>query len=74
MAGFWATMPAAKGAIDAVKEMAASGLEVFVLSAPDGRFTGRCAMEKYQWLESHLGAEWKDRLILSTDKTLVQGT
>ena len=32
-----------------------------------------CAAEKYAWVERHLGAEWKGRILITSDKTLVRG-
>eukprot|EP01055_Gregarina_sp_Pseudo9_P001252 Gregarina_sp_Pseudo_9__1251@NODE_182_length_3802_cov_18_335902_g168_i0_p2_GENE_NODE_182_length_3802_cov_18_335902_g168_i0NODE_182_length_3802_cov_18_335902_g168_i0_p2_ORF_typecomplete_len236_score27_33NT5C/PF06941_12/1_6e33HAD_2/PF13419_6/0_00058HAD/PF12710_7/0_0087Put_Phosphatase/PF06888_12/0_22Hydrolase/PF00702_26/0_2_NODE_182_length_3802_cov_18_335902_g168_i0270977 len=71
--GFWSTMPPAPGAVEAMHEMAQSGLNVWVVSAPDSFLTGKCAKEKYEWIETHLGPEWKNRLILTQDKTLIHG-
>eukprot|EP01053_Blabericola_migrator_P006323 Blabericola_migrator_1__6322@NODE_3190_length_1958_cov_57_699101_g1974_i1_p1_GENE_NODE_3190_length_1958_cov_57_699101_g1974_i1NODE_3190_length_1958_cov_57_699101_g1974_i1_p1_ORF_typecomplete_len229_score28_20NT5C/PF06941_12/2_7e28HAD/PF12710_7/0_0037Put_Phosphatase/PF06888_12/0_0069HAD_2/PF13419_6/0_021_NODE_3190_length_1958_cov_57_699101_g1974_i189775 len=71
--GFWSTMPVAPGAKQALSEMADSGLDVWIVSAPDPDLTGRCAMEKYEWLELNFGPRWKNRLILTQDKTLVHG-
>eukprot|EP01057_Protomagalhaensia_wolfi_P001359 Protomagalhaensia_wolfi_Nauph_80__1358@NODE_180_length_3278_cov_60_680148_g136_i0_p2_GENE_NODE_180_length_3278_cov_60_680148_g136_i0NODE_180_length_3278_cov_60_680148_g136_i0_p2_ORF_typecomplete_len235_score20_03NT5C/PF06941_12/2_8e34HAD_2/PF13419_6/5_3e05HAD/PF12710_7/0_0003Put_Phosphatase/PF06888_12/0_00052Acid_phosphat_B/PF03767_14/0_41Hydrolase/PF00702_26/0_25_NODE_180_length_3278_cov_60_680148_g136_i015632267 len=71
--GFWSSMPPAPGAVEAMKEMTDSGLQVWIVSAPDAFLTARCALEKYEWVEAHLGPEWKNRVILAPDKTLVQG-
>lgn len=60
------------GAVDAVKEMAAMGHEVFFLSAPwVTNPTG--ASDKYAWVEEHFGLDLAKRLILSRDKTIVAG-
>lgn len=72
--GFWSTMPVAKGAVRALNEMLARGIDVRIVSTPDEQYTGRCAQEKFEWLETNFGAEWKSRLILTSDKTLVKGT
>lgn len=72
-AGFWATMPPADGAAEALREMVAAGLDVVMVSTPDSICTGRCASEKYDWVERVYGAEWKARLILATDKTWIRG-
>jgi len=59
--------------IEAVKEMLSEGHDVFLVSAPDPNCTDLCAYEKVQWVVDQLGVEWKQRLILTRDKTLIRG-
>eukprot|EP01053_Blabericola_migrator_P006252 Blabericola_migrator_1__6251@NODE_3152_length_2001_cov_47_706825_g1974_i0_p1_GENE_NODE_3152_length_2001_cov_47_706825_g1974_i0NODE_3152_length_2001_cov_47_706825_g1974_i0_p1_ORF_typecomplete_len195_score16_35NT5C/PF06941_12/1_9e13HAD/PF12710_7/0_0029Put_Phosphatase/PF06888_12/0_0048HAD_2/PF13419_6/0_018_NODE_3152_length_2001_cov_47_706825_g1974_i011841768 len=56
--GFWSTMPVAPGAKQALSEMADSGLDVWIVSAPDPDLTGRCAMEKYEWPRQNARPWW----------------
>eukprot|EP00921_Rhytidocystis_pertsovi_P004836 GHVQ01008408.1.p2 GENE.GHVQ01008408.1~~GHVQ01008408.1.p2 ORF type:complete len:273 (+),score=23.30 GHVQ01008408.1:423-1241(+) len=70
---FWRTMPPMDGGVDAVKSMAARGLSVYIVSTPDPIHTSRCAKEKFDWIECHLGSKWKSRVILASDKTLIRG-
>eukprot|EP00403_Amphidinium_massartii_P035295 CAMPEP_0178439866 /NCGR_PEP_ID=MMETSP0689_2-20121128/36418_1 /TAXON_ID=160604 /ORGANISM="Amphidinium massartii, Strain CS-259" /LENGTH=661 /DNA_ID=CAMNT_0020062491 /DNA_START=104 /DNA_END=2086 /DNA_ORIENTATION=+ len=70
--GFFTNLPPMEGGIEALKEMAASGFEVFLCSSPlaDSRYS---AQEKWEWVREHLGDAWVNRLILTTDKTVVRG-
>jgi 5'-nucleotidase len=59
------------GAIEAFKQMHDSGLELYICSAPTSL---SCSYsEKIDWVEMHLGRDWTKRVILTKDKTLVQG-
>ncbi|ARP89098.1 5'-3'-deoxyribonucleotidase [Bordetella genomosp. 9] len=70
--GFIRDLPPVAGAIEAVRELAALGMDVRICSSPLRQYEN-CVAEKYQWVERHLGREWTQRLILTRDKTLVQG-
>eukprot|EP00922_Rhytidocystis_sp_ex-Travisia-forbesii_P028165 GHVS01041339.1.p1 GENE.GHVS01041339.1~~GHVS01041339.1.p1 ORF type:complete len:273 (-),score=49.22 GHVS01041339.1:304-1122(-) len=70
---FWRTMPPMKGGVQAMQDMVASGLKVFIVSSPDPFHTSRCAKEKYDWIENYLGTHWKSKVILASDKTLIRG-
>jgi 5'-nucleotidase len=70
--GFIRDLPPVDGAIEAVRELAALGLDVRICSSPLRQYEN-CVAEKYQWVERHLGRAWTERLILTRDKTLVQG-
>ena len=70
--GFFAGLPAKPGAVQALREMVQSHVQVLLITSPvlSSRF---CAGEKYQWVATHLGPEWLERLVLTSDKTLVRG-
>jgi len=70
--GFFADLPAQPGALEALREMVQSHVQVLICTSPvlSSRF---CAGEKYQWVATHLGPEWLQRLVLTSDKTLVRG-
>lgn len=70
--GFIRTLPPIPGAIEAMNAMVEAGVEVFICSTPFTHYDP-CVLEKYQWVDEHLGREWIRRLILTGDKTLVQG-
>lgn len=70
--GFIRLLPVVPGGIEAVKELSSSGYEVFICSAPLSSYEN-CVLEKYEWVEEHLGREWTRKLILTRDKTLVKG-
>lgn len=66
-------MEPTEGSLNALREMADTGLQVFIVTTPDAKHTARSAFEKFLWIERHLGVEWKARTVLATDKTLVKG-
>lgn len=70
--GFFRNLPPIHGAQDALTEMEAMGFEVFICSSPLRKYQ-YSTVEKYEWVEMHLGFEWTKRLILTRDKTLVKG-
>jgi 5'-nucleotidase len=70
--GFIRGLPPVPGAIEAVRELIALGLDVRICSSPLRQYD-HCVLEKYQWIEHHLGRDATERLILTRDKTLVQG-
>ncbi|CAM3681350.1 5'-3'-deoxyribonucleotidase [Bordetella sputigena] len=70
--GFIRDLPPVPGALDAVRELSELGLDVRICSSPLRQYEN-CVAEKYHWIERHLGRAWTERLILTRDKTLVQG-
>lgn len=70
---FWLDMDPTPYSIEALKEMQNMGLHVYIVTTPDRVYTARCAHEKLDWVERHLGIEWKSRTILTAEKTLVRG-
>ncbi|OZI71920.1 5'-3'-deoxyribonucleotidase [Bordetella genomosp. 12] len=70
--GFIRNLPPVPGALEAVRELMALGMEVRICSSPLRQYDN-CVLEKYQWIEHHLGRAATERLILTRDKTLVQG-
>ncbi|XP_076075042.1 5'(3')-deoxyribonucleotidase, cytosolic type-like [Mytilus galloprovincialis] len=70
---FFRDLPEIEGGCDAVKEMAEmEGVEVFICSSPLFQYK-YSAPEKYEWVEKHLGPDWINRLILTRDKTMING-
>jgi 5'-nucleotidase len=70
--GFFIDLPPIEGGIDTVKQIAASGFEVFFCSSPlISNPSG--ASDKYEWINKHFGKKWVGKLILAPDKTLVDG-
>ena len=70
--GFINSLPEIHGAVQAVKEIAEMGHDVFICTSPLNAYQN-CVKEKYEWIEKHLGFEWTLKLILTKDKTLVKG-
>ena len=71
--GFIRNLPPVPGALDAVKELLALGMDVRICTSPLSQFEN-CVAEKYLWVEKHLGRDATNRLILTKDKTLVHGS
>jgi 5'-nucleotidase len=70
--GFFRDMMPIVGGREALLEMEAMGLEVFICTSPLSTYTN-CVLEKYEWVEKVLGADWVRRIILTKDKTLIKG-
>jgi 5'-nucleotidase len=69
---FYRCLPPVAGAIEAIQEILDEGISVFICTSPLTKYRN-CVLEKYQWVEEHLGCEFTRRIILTTDKTLVCG-
>lgn len=70
--GFFLDLPPIEGAISAVGEMLAAGLDVRICTAAIDDYEN-CVLEKFRWVERHLGRDFTHRMILTKDKTLVAG-
>lgn len=68
---FYRSLPLIHGAKEALEEIAKKS-DAFLCSAPHPQYEN-CVLEKYEWVDQNLGREWVDRIILTTDKTLVHG-
>lgn len=70
--GFYGQLDPIPGAHDALHWLVDSGHDVRIVSSP--YITNpTCASDKMNWIVEHYGTEWADRLILTTDKTVVRG-
>lgn len=69
---FFRTLHPIPGAIRGVREMLDAGHDVRLCTSPLTRYR-HCVLEKYEWVEEHLGADLVARIILTKDKTLVRG-
>lgn len=70
--GFFENLTPLPGAIEALRAMEALGLDVRICTSPLSDYE-HCVVEKYRWVEKHLGHAFTQRMILTRDKTLVQG-
>ncbi|MBP6562697.1 MAG: 5'-3'-deoxyribonucleotidase [Neisseriaceae bacterium] len=70
--GFFRDLPPVSGAVAAIKALVAAGHDVRICTSPLLQ-NPYCVAEKYQWVAHHLGPEWPEKMILTKDKTLVQG-
>lgn len=69
--GFFREIMPMEGAMEALLEMEGLGLELYICSSPLSVYRN-CVLEKYEWVEKFLGADWVKRIILTKDKTLVK--
>lgn len=69
--GFFRNMMSVAGAKEAMDEMKVLGLEVFICTSPISIYKN-CVLEKYEWVENYLGADWVNRVILTKDKTIIK--
>ncbi|TRZ50691.1 5'-3'-deoxyribonucleotidase [bacterium] len=70
--GFARSLPEIQGATEGIKKLKEKGHDVFICTSPLMQYRF-CVREKYEWIEEHLGYDWTLRLILTRDKTLIQG-
>jgi len=70
--GFFENLEPMPGAIQAVKEMEAEGIELYICTSPI-KSSKYCAQEKLNWIVKYLGEEWLDKTVLCQDKTQVVG-
>jgi 5'-nucleotidase len=70
--GFYRNLPVMQGAAEAVVELLQKGIDVFICTSPLSQYQN-CVLEKYEWVEEHLGTEFTKRVILTRDKALVRG-
>jgi len=70
--GFIRSLPLVDGGTKAVKQIAEMGHVIYICTSPLNNYYN-CVKEKYEWIEEHLGFEWTKKLILTKDKTLIQG-
>lgn len=70
--GFYLNLPPIKGATQAMSDLLVLGHDVRICTSPLNAYR-YCITEKYEWVERHLGSDWVARIIVTKDKTLVQG-
>ena len=69
---FYRNLKPITGAIKALNEMKSEGYNVFLCTSPSGAYKN-CVLGKFKWVEENLGAEWIERIILTSDKTMAKG-
>jgi len=70
--GFFRSLPAIPGGREALEKMLELGWNVRICTAPIEQYQN-CVAEKFAWVERHLGPQWCRRIVLTADKTVVQG-
>ncbi|NXD62359.1 NT5C protein, partial [Eolophus roseicapillus] len=69
--GFFLGLDPIPGALEALQEMIRmQNTEVFICTSPLRNYE-HCILEKYKWVEKHLGPKFVERIILTRDKTIV---
>ncbi|NXK23208.1 NT5C protein, partial [Arenaria interpres] len=69
--GFFLELDPIPGALEAMQEMVRmQDTEVFICTSPLKKYE-HCIVEKYKWVEKHLGPKFVERIILTRDKTVV---
>lgn len=71
--GFYESLEPLSGAVEALHKMVDEGVDVKLVTAPHPLCTGSCAREKFISVERLLGPEFLERMIITRDKTQVQG-
>lgn len=71
--GFFRSLPPLTNAVRCLHWMDDfPDVSVWLCTAPINRFHN-CVLEKYEWVEKHLGFEWTKKVIMCKDKTLIKG-
>ncbi|CAJ1361289.1 unnamed protein product [Effrenium voratum] len=71
--GLYESLEPLPGAVEALQAMVQEGVDVKLVTAPHPTCAGTCALEKYLSVERLLGKDFTERLIITRDKTTVQG-
>ncbi|MBI2024757.1 MAG: 5'-3'-deoxyribonucleotidase [Candidatus Harrisonbacteria bacterium] len=71
--GFYQNLPPVAGSVEALKILVELGYDVRICTSPLSRYEN-CVLEKYRWVEKHLGRDFIKRIVLSKDKTIVRGS
>jgi len=70
--GFYDRLEPIYGSRNALREMVKEGHDVRIVTSP-WVSNPTCASDKLNWVVKHYGAHWGQRVIITTDKTLVRG-
>ena len=71
--GFFRCLPPLPNAINSIHWLEEfPDVSVWLCTSPLTTFHN-CVLEKYQWVEEHLGFQWTKKIIMCKDKTLISG-
>lgn len=70
--GFFGNLPLMTGAKDGLARLKDLADHVRIVTAPTWEWK-HCVLEKYEWVEAHLGRRWTEKIVLARDKTSVKG-
>ncbi|HLO17006.1 MAG TPA: hypothetical protein VK206_19390, partial [Anaerolineales bacterium] len=68
--GFFKSLPEMCGAHKALTDMSTAGVELFICTSTFPEYQN-CVLEKYEWVDEHLGMDWAKRMIMTPDKTII---
>ena len=60
-------LPEIKNAVQSVYDMKEMGFEVYICTSPIIQ-SQYCVQEKLNWIRKHLGLDWVEKVIITTDK------
>ena len=60
-------LPEIKNAVQAMHDMKNMGFDVYICTSPIIQ-SQYCAQEKLNWICKHLGPNWVEKVIITTDK------
>jgi 5'-nucleotidase len=70
--GFYRDLPLVEGAKDALSQMMAADYQLRICTSPLRKYEN-CVLEKYQWIDKHLGPDFTERIILCRQKAFIRG-
>ena len=70
--GFFRSLPPVPGSLAALSELKARGHEVHICTSARS-FYKNCVLEKFEWVEQTLGADWIKALVIGKDRTMLRG-
>ncbi|MGN6325826.1 5' nucleotidase, NT5C type [Pseudolysinimonas sp.] len=70
--GLFASLEPIPGALEALREMAAEGHDVHIVTSPMSS-NPTCASDKLAWVTRYLGNDWRHKVVITDDKTIVRG-
>lgn len=70
--GFYQRLEPIPGAMRALKNAVKSGHDVRIVTSP-WVANPTCASDKLNWIVSHYGSQWGERVVITNDKTIVRG-
>jgi len=69
---FFGSLPPLPGSVEALTGMRAMGHDVYICTSAISAFRS-CVVEKFEWVEAHLGTDWVKSLIFAKDRTMLRG-
>ncbi|HVO43324.1 MAG TPA: 5'-3'-deoxyribonucleotidase [Aggregatilineales bacterium] len=70
--GFFRSLEPLTGGLEALKTMQDLGHDVLICTSPLENYQ-YCVPEKYEWVDHYLGQAWVNRIVLTRDKTVING-